>query len=104
MYRKALTATYYAKRNIFNNGSPTFGDSHVSNDRHSCPTNKSETAMPAKSHRVNNPKQLAAAFASTVTVHSFQESDWIARNGRESIFALFKEVFPEVRIIQSIGM
>jgi hypothetical protein len=55
------------------------------------------TAMPAKSHRANNPKQFAAAFASTVTVHSSQDSDWIARKGSESIFALLKEVFPEVR-------
>jgi hypothetical protein len=47
--------------------------------------------------KVHCPKQLAAAFASSVTKQSFRERDWIARKGRSSLFGAFHCILPQVR-------
>ena len=43
-----------------------------------------------------NPRQLAADFACAVTVPSTRDSDWVARNGGESIFETLRHVLPQV--------
>jgi hypothetical protein len=45
---------------------------------------------------VDNPKQLAAMFASMVTVPA-SENEWIARNGDESLFKVLQQMMPEVQ-------
>ena len=45
---------------------------------------------------VDDPKQLAAMFASMVTVPA-SENEWIARNGDESLFKVLQQIVPEVR-------
>lgn len=42
-----------------------------------------------------NPKQVAAAVACSVTVQASQ-CHWVARNGNESLFALLEVVLPQV--------
>jgi hypothetical protein len=42
-----------------------------------------------------NPKQVAAAVACSVTVQASQ-CHWVARNGSESLFALLEVVLPQV--------
>jgi hypothetical protein len=47
--------------------------------------------------RVHNPNQFSAEFASSVTAASSpKKTDWIAKNGRESLFALLQDIFPLV--------
>ena len=46
---------------------------------------------------VQCPKQVAGAFASSVTVQSFGERDWVARKGRSSLFEAFDSILPHVR-------
>ncbi len=43
-----------------------------------------------------NPKQLAAAFACSVTAPSHNHLDWVARNGGESLFQTLSRILPEV--------
>jgi hypothetical protein len=45
---------------------------------------------------IENPKDLAAEFACAVTVYSANQSDWVARNGEESIYRTLRRVLPEV--------
>ena len=49
---------------------------------------------------IDDPKQLAAMFASMVTVPA-SENEWIARNGDESLFKVLQQMMPEVRYISS---
>jgi hypothetical protein len=44
----------------------------------------------------DNPKEFAAEFAHAVTVPSTNESDWVARNGNESLFRTLQHIIPEV--------
>jgi hypothetical protein len=46
---------------------------------------------------IENPKELAADFACTVTEYSSNNTDWVARNGDESLFSTLKIILPEVR-------
>ena len=47
--------------------------------------------------RVRNPNQFSVEFASSVTAASTpKKTDWIAKNGRESLFALLQDIFPLV--------
>jgi hypothetical protein len=48
---------------------------------------------------IENPKDLAAEFACAVTVYSENQSDWVARNGNESIYRTLRRILPEVRFI-----
>jgi hypothetical protein len=43
-----------------------------------------------------NPKNLAAAFACSVTAASDNHMDWVARNGGESLFQTLSRILPEV--------
>ena len=43
-----------------------------------------------------NPKEVAAEFACAVTVPSSNQSDWVARNGNESLFRTLRRMIPEV--------
>ncbi len=45
---------------------------------------------------IENPKDLAAEFACAVTVYSANQSDWVARNGDESIYQTLRRILPEV--------
>ena len=45
---------------------------------------------------IENPKELAADFACTVTECSSNSMDWVARNGDESLFQTLKMILPEV--------
>ena len=42
-----------------------------------------------------DPKQLAISFASAATASS-SKNDWVARNGQDSLFAVFQALLPEV--------
>jgi hypothetical protein len=44
---------------------------------------------------VDNSIQLAARFASMVTVPA-SENEWVARNGDESLFKVLRQLLPEV--------
>ena len=46
--------------------------------------------------RTNSTRVFAIAFASSVTVHSPYQYDWVARKGQDSIFALFCQLAPKV--------
>ena len=41
-------------------------------------------------------RHLAAMLACAVTMNSNQESDWIAKNGQESLFSVIRKIVPEV--------
>ena len=45
---------------------------------------------------VENPKQLAAQFACAVTEPSPSPTDWVARNGEQTIFRTLQKMLPEV--------
>jgi hypothetical protein len=45
-----------------------------------------------------DPKQVAAAIACSVTVPASQ-CHWVARNGRESLFAFLETVLPQVILV-----
>ncbi len=51
---------------------------------------------PPGAHLIDNPAELAAAFANVVTTPSEAPDDWVARNGDKSIFTAFRIVLPEV--------
>jgi hypothetical protein len=46
---------------------------------------------------IDNPADLAIAFANVVTYESANADDWVARNGDRSIFSALRLVLPEVR-------
>jgi hypothetical protein len=39
---------------------------------------------------------FSAEFAHVVTYPTNNDADWVARNGKESIFGVLKEIFPQV--------
>jgi hypothetical protein len=41
--------------------------------------------------------QFLDAFSNLVTKHSFSQTDWLARTGSYSIYALLSQIIPEVR-------
>ncbi len=41
-------------------------------------------------------KAFGLAFATAVTVHSSDPSDWVARRGKESLFEALRIILPEV--------
>ena len=51
---------------------------------------------PPGANLIDNPAELAAAFANVVTTPSEMAHDWVARNGDKSIFTAFRIVLPEV--------
>ncbi len=44
---------------------------------------------------VGNAKEFAIAFTIAVTETSANPREWIAKNGKDSIFALLQEIYPE---------
>ncbi len=50
---------------------------------------------------IENPKDLAAQFACAVTIYSANQSDWVARNGNESIYRTLRRILPEVRSVSA---
>ncbi len=46
---------------------------------------------------IENPKQLAAELACAITVFSENPMDWVARNGKESLFGTVEMIVPGVR-------
>ncbi len=61
--------------------------------RTSFPTKKTRT----RTSIFENPKEVAAEFACAITVPSSNQSDWVARNGNESLFRTLRRIIPEVR-------
>jgi hypothetical protein len=49
-----------------------------------------------KGRSIENPKHFAASFACAVTVPSSSHTDWVARNGEESLFEALQIISPEV--------
>ena len=49
---------------------------------------------------MENVKEFAIAFVISVTVVSDEPGNWIAKNGKDSIFATLREIFPEVRLVE----
>ncbi len=47
---------------------------------------------------VEDAKELAIAFVVSVTEVSDEQQNWIAKKGKDSIFATLREIFPEVRL------
>ncbi len=45
---------------------------------------------------IENPAELAVAFAKVVTVPSDVQDDWVARNGDKSIFSALRNILPEL--------
>ena len=54
------------------------------------------------SPRQHDPHQLTAALACAITAESNYDSDWIAKNGVESLFTVIRKLVPEVRIFSSV--
>jgi hypothetical protein len=48
----------------------------------------------------NSAKDFSIAFATAVTESSDNPTQWIAKNGDDSIFALLQRIFPEVRCLK----
>jgi hypothetical protein len=48
---------------------------------------------------IENPRQLAAYFASCVTTESDSDTHWVAKNGENSLFKILQRMIPEVRIV-----
>jgi hypothetical protein len=48
--------------------------------------------------RVENPRNLAAAFAMAVTAQTPVGRGWIARNGKESLFRTLQRIMPQVSV------
>ena len=72
-------------------------DCNQVDDESATPGRRMTVQRSRRSHAlVDNPKQLAAMFASMVTVPG-SENDWIARNGDESLFKVLERMLPEVR-------
>jgi hypothetical protein len=44
----------------------------------------------------NDLNAFSAEFARVVTTQSNNDADWVARNGKESIYGVLREVFPQV--------
>ena len=49
---------------------------------------------------MENVKEFAIAFVISVTEASDEPRNWIAKNGKDSIFATLREIFPEVRLVE----
>ena len=49
---------------------------------------------------MENVKEFAIAFVIAVTEASDEPRNWIAKNGKDSIFATLREIFPEVRLVE----
>ena len=45
---------------------------------------------------VQNPKELAASFATAVTVQTQVGNGFIAKNGEDGLFNIFQELLPQV--------
>jgi hypothetical protein len=57
--------------------------------------------MPAQSMqgcRLSSPGHFSIEFAGAVTIQSSQQTDWIAKNGNESLFILLEKIFPQVKL------
>ncbi len=52
--------------------------------------------MIGNSGDATNAKEFAVAFTFAVTEASDTPGEWIAKNGKESIFAMLQDVYPEV--------
>jgi hypothetical protein len=52
-----------------------------------------------KSVLIDNPRQLAAHFASCVTTESKNSTHWVAKNGDNSLFKILVRMLPDVRMI-----
>ncbi len=51
---------------------------------------------------VGNAKEFAIAFVISVTEASYEPRNWIAKKGRDSVFAMLLEIFPEVSLIRTL--
>jgi hypothetical protein len=65
---------------------------------------KMETS-PARSRKrktvlIENPRQLAAKFACSVTIESTSSTHWVAKNGENSLFKTLQRMIPEVSILE----
>ena len=63
---------------------------------------KFSDSKPKRAYPFENPVELATAFAKIVTVASENSSDFVARNGSQSIFAVLESILPQVTSIESI--
>jgi hypothetical protein len=52
---------------------------------------------------IENPRQLAAYFASCVTTESNSDTHWVAKNGENSLFKILQRMIPEVRVVSLHG-
>ncbi len=50
----------------------------------------------AESADQNDLYAFSAEFARIVTAPTNNDADWVARNGKESIYGVLREVFPQV--------
>ena len=48
---------------------------------------------------VEDAREFAIAFVVSVTEASDEPQNWIAKKGKDSMFATLREIFPEVRLI-----
>ena len=60
------------------------------------PSDGKNSKAPLLSRRKANVRELAARFALTVTDSTSVEESFVAKNGNESLFAVFAEMIPEV--------
>ncbi len=56
-----------------------------------------KSCKPSRIVLLENPVELAIAFAKVVTQESDNTEDWVARNGDRSIFSALRLVLPEVK-------
>ncbi len=47
---------------------------------------------------VDDAKDFAVAFVVSVTEASDDRKNWIAKNGKDSMFAILRDIFPEVML------
>ncbi len=46
-----------------------------------------------------NAKKFAIAFVISVTETANESQNWIAKKGKDSIFAVLRDIFPEVKLM-----
>ena len=51
---------------------------------------------------IDNPRQLAAFYAKSVTAEATSSSHWVAKNGDSSLFKILQRMLPEVRDLDSL--
>jgi hypothetical protein len=61
-----------------------------------CAVARMNTLSCKKNADIDDAKEFAIAFVVSVTETSDGPNNWIAKNGKDSMFAILRDIFPEV--------